>query len=176
MRGFTAAALSANQQGMDKFPRRRVLLAGLALLLPALPACAQQAPAAMQWVTLEIVTASGRHTFKAELALTSEQQSQGLMYRRELAADAGMLFDYGADRPGIAMWMKNTFIPLDMLFIKANGEILNIAERTVPQSLATIAAAGPARAVLELNGGTASRLKIRPGDKVVHPMFGNARP
>ncbi len=156
--------------------RRSLLLAGLSLVLPALPACAQQATAPLQTTGIEILTASGAHRFRVELALTPEQQAQGLMYRRELAADAGMLFDYGADRPGIAMWMKNTFIPLDMLFIKANGEILNIAERTVPQSLATIAAAGPVRAVLEVNGGTVSRLKIRPGDKVVHPIFGNARP
>lgn len=159
---------------MNALPRRHILLAGLGLLLPVLPACAQQAPGPLQTTTLEIATASGRHKFKVELALTPDQQSQGLMYRREMAADAGMLFDYGADRSGIAMWMKNTFIPLDMLFIKANGEILNIAERTVPQSLATISAAGPVRAVLELNGGTASRLKIRPGDKVLHSIFGNA--
>jgi len=159
---------------MNALSRRHLLSAGLVLALPALPACAQPAPAALPTTTLEIVTAGGRHRFKVELALTPEQQSQGLMYRRELAADAGMLFDYGAERGGIAMWMKNTFIPLDMLFIRGNGEILNIAERTVPQSLATIPAAGPARAVLEVNGGTVSRLGIRPGDRIVHPLFGNA--
>ncbi len=159
---------------MKLLSRRHVLSAGLVLALPALPACAQQAPAALPTSSLEIVTAAARHRFKVELAITPEQQSYGLMYRRELAADAGMLFDYGAERTGIAMWMKNTFIPLDMLFIKGNGEILNIAERTVPQSLATIPAAGAARAVLEVNGGTVSRLGIRPGDKVVHPLFGNA--
>ena len=106
------------------------------------------------------------------LATTPDQMATGLMYRREMAADRGMLFDYGRDQAGISMWMKNTFIPLDMLFVKADGSVLNIAERTVPQSLASVSAAGAVRAVIELNGGTAARLRIKPGDKVLHPMFG----
>lgn len=158
---------------MNASSRRRFLFSAAGLLvLPAFDVRAQ-AQKGLPQSTLEIVTAKGRHKFKVELAVTPDQQAQGLMYRRELAADAGMLFDYGADQAGVAMWMKNTFIPLDMLFIRASGEILNIAERTVPKSLATVAAAGPVRAVLEVNGGTASRLGIRPGDKVVHAIFGN---
>jgi hypothetical protein len=95
------------------------------------------------------------------------------MFRRSMAPDAGMLFDYTT--PSMAMmWMKNTLIPLDMLFVDAAGRIVNIHERAVPGSLDPIAAAGPARAVIELNGGTAAHLGIKPGDRVIYPIFGNA--
>ena len=94
------------------------------------------------------------------------------MFRTNLAPDAGMLFDY--KQPIVAtMWMRNTLIPLDMLFVDAQGRIVNIHERAVPQSLDVIAAAAPVRAVIELNGGTAARLEIRPGDRVIYPIFGN---
>ncbi|HEX6979549.1 MAG TPA: DUF192 domain-containing protein, partial [Alphaproteobacteria bacterium] len=87
-------------------------------------------------------------------------------------ADAGMLFDFKRDQP-VSMWMRNTRIPLDMLFIARDGRIVNIAQRTVPFSEATIQSKGAVRAVLELNGGTAQRLGIRPGDTVRHPIFRN---
>jgi uncharacterized membrane protein (UPF0127 family) len=94
------------------------------------------------------------------------------MYREELAPDAGMLFDF--KEPTMAtMWMENTLIPLDMVFVGANGRIVNIHERAVPQSKAIIAAAAPVRAVIELNGGTAARLGIKPGDRVIFPIFGS---
>jgi len=122
---------------------------------------------------LVIETASGdRHNFTVELAATDADRQQGLMYRRELAADAGMLFDYGRDRRS-SMWMRNTYIPLDMLFIKSNGEIESIKERTVPHSETAIRSKGRVRAVLELNAGTAFRLGIEPGDTVRHALFGN---
>ncbi|TMJ74241.1 MAG: DUF192 domain-containing protein, partial [Alphaproteobacteria bacterium] len=73
-----------------------------------------------------------------------------------------------------AMWMKNTLIPLDMLFVDQRGRVINIHERAVPGSLEPIAAAAPARAVIELNGGTAARLGIKPGDRVIFPIFGDA--
>jgi len=92
------------------------------------------------------------------------------MYRRKMAADAGMLFVYPSDAP-VSMWMKNTFIPLDMFFIGSDGRITHIAERTVPQSTELIGSYGPVRGVLELNGGTASRLGIKPGDRVIHRLF-----
>jgi uncharacterized protein len=121
---------------------------------------------------LTIVSATGRHQFKVEVAETQEQMTQGLMFRRSLAPDAGMLFDY--KEPIVAtMWMRNTLIPLDMLFVDAQGRIVNIHQRAVPQSLDVIAAAAPVRAVIELNGGTAARLSIQPGDRVVHPIFGD---
>jgi uncharacterized membrane protein (UPF0127 family) len=94
------------------------------------------------------------------------------MFRPAMAPDSGMLFEYPA--PTVAtMWMRNTLIPLDMLFVDAQGRIINIHERAVPLSLDVISAAAPVRAVIELNGGTASRLGIAPGDLVRHPFFGN---
>jgi uncharacterized membrane protein (UPF0127 family) len=159
-------------------PIRRFLI--LALLLAAAPfvACAP-APAQMpsrlatfERSTLEIETAGGRHRFTIELALSVEQQTQGLMFRRTMAPDAGMLFVYDVVQPA-AFWMKNTFIPLDMLFVGADGRIVNIAERTVPHSTDAVPSAGPIKAVLELNGGTSQRLGIRPGDRVRHPLIAN---
>jgi uncharacterized membrane protein (UPF0127 family) len=121
---------------------------------------------------LSIVTGRGSYEFSVELALTPEQREQGLQGRRTLALGTGMLFDFKNSRP-VYMWMKNTFISLDMLFIDAGGRVVNIVERTVPMSLATISSDGPVRAVFEINGGTARRLGIRPGDRVLHPLFGN---
>jgi uncharacterized membrane protein (UPF0127 family) len=153
---------------------RRALFAGLA---PALTSLSWRSIAAelqqFPMSELTIVSATGRHRFKVEVAETPEQMTQGLMFRRSLAPDAGMLFDY--KQPTAAtMWMRNTLIPLDMLFVDAEGRIVNIHQRAVPQSLDVIAAAAPVRAVIELNGGTAARLGIEPGDRVVHPIFGKA--
>ena len=121
---------------------------------------------------LVIETEDGRrHRFEVELALDSEQRAQGLMYRRDLADGAGMLFVYGREWP-VSMWMRNTFIPLDMLFIAGDGRIARIVERTVPQSLETISSGRPVTAVLEVNGGTVARLGIRPGDRVLYRAFG----
>ncbi|RMD64741.1 MAG: DUF192 domain-containing protein [Alphaproteobacteria bacterium] len=120
---------------------------------------------------LIIETAQGvRHAFTVEVAVTPEQKAQGLMFRRTLAPDAGMLFLYRIEWP-VAMWMKNTYIPLDMLFIGRDGRIRDIAERTVPGSLQAIAPDAPVLAVLELNGGTVERLGIKVGDRVIHPAF-----
>ena len=121
--------------------------------------------------SLTIVSAHGRHRFTVQLAQTPAQMQQGLMFRPSLAADAGMLFDF--KEPTVAtMWMHNTLIPLDMLFVDANGTIVNIRARAVPKSDAIISAEAPVRAVLELNGGTAARLGIARGDRVLHPIFG----
>jgi uncharacterized membrane protein (UPF0127 family) len=143
------------------------LLAGLCRL--SVGADLQQFPKS----ELTIISATGPHRFKVELAETPAQMTQGLMFRTSLAPDAGMLFDYRRPTPA-TMWMRNTLIPLDMLFVDAQGRIVNIHERAVPQSLDVIAAAEPVRAVIELNGGTAARLGIEPGDRVVHPIFRNA--
>lgn len=149
------------------------MLRALAFLIVAVFA----APAAAQTETFEtsslsIVTAAGEQRFAVELAVTPRQQSQGLMYRRKMAADAGMLFVYNRPQP-VSFWMKNTFIPLDMLFIAADGRIVNIKQRTVPHSLKPVRSKGDVLAVLELNGGTVSRLGIKPGDEVRHEVFGN---
>lgn len=152
--------------------RRTVLLALAGLVLAGVTALAQlaQFPSA----PLTIVTAKGPQHFTVEVATTPAQMEQGLMYRKNLAPDAGMIFDYGAPSTG-AMWMKNTLIPLDMVFADQEGRVIGIHERAVPLSLDTIASPGPARAVIELNGGTAARLGIRPGDQVVFPqIFGKA--
>ena len=144
----------------------RAIFAVLGLLL-ATPAFAQ--PKTFQTFTsapLSIDTAKGRQHFTVELALTPDQQEQGLMYRPHLAADAGMLFVMA--RPQImTFWMHNTLIPLDMLFIAAGGKIVDLHERAMPMSDATIVSHAPAIAVLELNGGTVDRLGIKIGD-VVH--------
>ncbi len=151
---------------------RRCLLLLPLLLLSASGNVALAQLARFATAPLTIVTASGSQRFTVELATTPGQMAQGLMFRQSLAPDAGMLFDYQA--PSMAtMWMKNTLIPLDMLFVDAQGRIVNIHERAVPGSLATISAAAPVRAVIELNGGTAARLGIRPGDRVIFPIFGS---
>jgi uncharacterized membrane protein (UPF0127 family) len=155
---------------------RRLLL--LVPLLPLLLVAFYASPLFAQLVqfptaSLTIITAGAPHRFTVEIATSTAQMMQGLMFRKSLAPDAGMLFDYQA--PSMAsMWMKNTLIPLDMLFVDATGHIVNIHERAVPGSLDAIAAAAPVRAVVELNGGTSARLGIRPGDRVIFPIFGNA--
>ena len=123
---------------------------------------------------LEILSGGGRHAFAVELAETPEERSQGLMFRRSLDPDAGMLFLYPTPRR-ISMWMKNTFISLDMLFIRRDGTIAGIAERTVPQSLDPILADTPVIAVLEVAGGTSERLGLAPGDRVFHRAFSAGR-
>ena len=111
------------------------------------------------------------HKFTVELALSRRQQMQGLMFRREMAPAAGMLFVYRQEEP-TAMWMKNTLLPLDILFIGRDGVVKKIAERTVPLSEATITSGGFVVAVLELNAGTASRLGLKLGDKVIAAVLG----
>ena len=112
-------------------------------------------------------------TFQVELAITPAQRRQGLMYRKSLAPDHGMLFDFGRSSP-VSMWMRNTFVPLDMLFIDETGLIVNIAADTVPHSEAIVPSAGPVRAVLEINAGTTRLLGIRPGHVVRHPLLNGA--
>ena len=140
------------------------------------PGRAQEGPTAAQpplpTEKLVIVTRDGvHHDFTIELALTPEQQETGLMFREHVAETGGMLFDWGVERRS-EMWMKNTIAPLDMLFIGPDGTIRRVVENTVPQSLAVIDG-GEARATLELAAGTAARLDIRVGDKVLAKQFGN---
>ncbi|WP_240932434.1 DUF192 domain-containing protein [Pelagibius litoralis] len=122
-------------------------------------------------ITIE-TEAGGRHVFEVEMAVSPEQRSQGLMFRHSMAATAGMLFLFERSEPR-AMWMKNTLIPLDMLFIDESGVIVRIHERSVPFSLQAIASGQAVSAVLELNAGTSSRLTIKPGDRVLHAAFGS---
>jgi uncharacterized membrane protein (UPF0127 family) len=119
---------------------------------------------------VEIASRTGVHTFIVEMAVTDEQRARGLMFRTSLPAGRGMLFDFHREQD-IAMWMKNTYISLDMIFIRGDGRIARIAERTEPLSERVISSGGPVRAVLEVAGGTARRLGIAPGDLVAHPIF-----
>jgi uncharacterized membrane protein (UPF0127 family) len=112
-----------------------------------------------------------RHVFRVWLADTPQRQAQGLMFVRSLPDLRGMLFAYSQPRP-ISMWMKNTYIPLDMVFIDAHGRIQQIVEQTTPHSLDLIRSKDPAFAVLEIAGGEAQRLGIRPGQLVSHPALG----
>jgi uncharacterized membrane protein (UPF0127 family) len=153
---------------MQLHPTSRLVAAAAALVLFAL--CRIGPVLAAEEQTLEIVTRTGVHTFAVELADTDEERQQGLMFRRELPEGRGMLFDFKRD-VNVTMWMKNTYIPLDMIFIRADGRIHRIAENTVPESTKIIAAGAPVRAVLEVIGGTAKKLGIKPGDRVAHPMF-----
>lgn len=152
-------------------PVRRLLLLALLVVFPATGARAQLQ--SFQTSILTIDTAKGAQHFTIELALTPAQQEQGLMFRQSLAADAGMLFVFPDDEPAM-FWMKNTLIPLDMLFIAVDGHILDLHERAVPMSEATISSKVPVRAVLEVNGGTVARLGIKDGDLVHAAAFGNA--
>ncbi|ABD88338.1 DUF192 domain-containing protein [Rhodopseudomonas palustris] len=128
------------------------------------------AASAAEMQTLEIVTKSGVQVFAVEVATTEQEKTTGLMYRKELADGRGMLFDFSPEQP-VSMWMKNTFIPLDMIFIRADGRISRIAENTVPQSLSIIPSGPPAKGVLEVIAGTAKKYGIAPGDRVAHPLF-----
>jgi uncharacterized protein len=119
---------------------------------------------------LEIAGKNGVHVFSVEIAANDEQRARGLMFRKELPEGHGMLFDFQREQE-VAFWMKDTYIPLDMIFIRGNGRILRIVENTVPLSIQQVPSGGPVRAVLELNGGTARKLAIAPGDQVAHPIF-----
>jgi hypothetical protein len=157
-RRILLALLSAGAVGW--FVHRKVTHSGEKAPQPELPK--QQ---------IVIVTKDGkRHTFNVEFAGTLDQQMTGLMFRKSVPADGGMLFDWRTPQQS-NMWMKNTLVPLDMVFIAADGTIDSIAENTVPQSLRNIASHGPVLATLELAGGTTARLGITVGDKVLAPMF-----
>jgi uncharacterized membrane protein (UPF0127 family) len=125
---------------------------------------------AASFQTLEIVTKTGVQVFSVEMATTEQEKETGLMYRKELADGKGMLFDFSPEQQ-ISMWMKNTYISLDMIFIRADGRILRIAENTEPLSIRIISSGGPAKGVLEVIAGTAKKYGIQPGDRVAHPLF-----
>jgi uncharacterized membrane protein (UPF0127 family) len=145
--------------------RRHFLI--IALLLAAVPALALETFGTSE---LTVQTAAGLQKFSIELALSDAQMEQGLMFRRSMAPDAGMLFDF-KHPTNVTMWMKNTVIPLDMLFLDASGKIIDTHERAVPYSTDIIASAVPSRYVIELNGGTVARLGIKLGDQVTSPYF-----
>lgn len=167
---------------MTRLPRPRIWFLLLALAaMPAmhgLPALAQSdagepttAQPKLATQTLSIISQSGaRHALVAEIAVSERQHQAGLMFRKSLADGEAMLFDFGTPAPQ-SMWMKNTLIPLDMLFVDADGRITHIAENAVPFSLATIDSEGPVRAVIEIAGGLAERWDISVGDRIEGAIF-----
>jgi uncharacterized protein len=149
-------------------PTRLLLL--LVAVVAAWFAASHPAFAAEPLQRLEIVSSNGTRDFQVELARTMAERAKGLMFRRYMPRDRGMLFDFGAPEPA-AMWMENTYLPLDMLFIRADGVVARIEKQAEPLSRRIIAAGEPVLAVLELNGGVCDELEIKAGDKVRHPMF-----
>jgi hypothetical protein len=139
------------------------------ILVAAAPAVLSPGPTAkLDRVVVE--TARGEHAFMVEVVREERDRNRGLMFRQSLPEDGGMLFDYDPPQQ-IAFWMKNTYIPLDIVFIDAGGCILTIAENTTPLSLERIPSGGLARAVLEIKGGLSAKLGIKPGDRVRHALF-----
>jgi len=166
--------------GANSFGQRAITQSGIrlaswtlalfALFALALAVASADLARAAELQTLEIASKTGVHAFQVEMAITSEEKERGLMFRRELPEGQGMLFDFQFDQP-VAFWMKNTYIPLDMIFIRGDGRILRIAENTEPLSERNIPSGGPVRAVLEVIGGTAKKLGIAPGDRVGGSIF-----
>jgi uncharacterized membrane protein (UPF0127 family) len=150
--------------------RFRMVRQGILALL-ALFAFLGAGASAAELQTLEIVTRSGVHVFTVEVVKTEQERATGLMYRKELPEGRGMLFDFSPEQQ-VSMWMKNTLIPLDMIFIRSDGRIIRIAENTEPLSEKIIPSGGLTRGVLEVIGGTAKKYGIAPGDRVAHPLFG----
>lgn len=165
---------------MTTIGRRALALVVLALfssLSIAAPAEAWQAkpkPAAVapagKLDTVEILTSRGRARFTVELAVTRAEQERGLMFRKSLAPDRGMLFPYNPPQRA-AFWMKNTLIPLDIIYIAPDGRVLSIARNAVPHDETPIPSGGVIRGVLEIPGGRAAQLGILPGDRVLNKIF-----
>ena len=154
--------------------RRTIIALFIGVLLALLTLPARAGDAALSKIEpLTIATGSDARMFTVEIADTDALRERGLMFRQRLPEDRGMLFDFGAPRP-VSMWMKNTYIALDMLFIRADGTIAYVAENTVPKSLDVVGVGEPVLAVLELAAGSARRLGLRSGDIVYHRMFNNA--
>jgi uncharacterized membrane protein (UPF0127 family) len=148
---------------MPRFAAMFFVLAGLVWFGP-------WGAAAQTLDKLEIVTASGVHDFSVELASNDAEREKGLMYRRFMPADRGMLFDFKRE-DSVMFWMKNTYIPLDMIFISRAGVVTGIAANAEPLSERLIPSGGPCYGVLELNGGVAASIGVKPGDKVRHRIF-----
>jgi uncharacterized protein len=149
-------------------------LLSLSLFLAAAPVVVTAPDAAAKAEQVTIETAKGERTFTVEVVRDEKDRNRGLMFRHEMADSHGMLFDYDPPQQ-VSFWMKNTFLPLDIIFIGADGRILNIAAKTTPLSLERLPAVGKARGVLEINGGLSEKLGIKPGDKVRHALFAPAK-
>jgi uncharacterized membrane protein (UPF0127 family) len=143
------------------------LIASLAACQPSASNAVElgRSPAGLEQVPLTIISAGREHRFTVEVARTAEEQAMGLMYRNTLAPDRGMIFPFDPPREA-SFWMRNTLIPLDMIFVRADGTIANIEANTVPYSEEPMRSAGQVAAVLEIAGGRSAELGIKPGDAV----------
>jgi uncharacterized membrane protein (UPF0127 family) len=152
--------------------RLAFLFGGLAFLLGFgfLPFADLPRAQAQMLEKLEIVTASGTHDFSVEVMRTPAELEHGLMFRRFLPQDRGMLFDFKTEKP-VMMWMKNTYLPLDMVFISKTGRVVAIAENAEPFSEKIIPSGAPTYGVLEINAGVASKIDLKVGDEVRNPLF-----
>jgi len=149
---------------------RRSVFLGLLGMALVLVLVAPGPAGALETGTLEIATKSGVRMFSVELAVSNEEREKGLMYRKQVPDGYGMLFDFKQEQP-VSMWMKNTYVSLDMIFIRDDGRIARIAENTEVLSERVISSGQPVRAVLEVVAGTARKYGIAPGDKVAYPIF-----
>ncbi|WP_136657201.1 DUF192 domain-containing protein [Nitratireductor sp. XY-223] len=119
---------------------------------------------------LQVTTETGTYDYTVELALTNGERAVGLMHRQWMAPDAGMLFRFDTVQP-VSMWMRNTLIPLDMIFIRPDGTVANVHRNAEPLSERIIRSAEPVLFVLELNAGDADRMGLKPGDRIAHPII-----
>jgi uncharacterized membrane protein (UPF0127 family) len=142
----------------------------LALMIGACAPASNGAAQEDDWFRVDVIADTGTHSFAVEIADDLAEQRRGLMYRRELASDAGMLFLYD-EEDELSFWMRNTYVSLDIIFIDRDGRIVNIARDTEPLSERSLVSDGPAVAALEVVAGTSARLGFRVGDEVRHPFF-----
>ena len=152
------------------FSASNFIVVWLAKVVLAFGLLASNFASAAELHPLEIVTRTGVQVFSVEEAKTDAERERGLMFRTALPEGQGMIFDFSPEQ-NVSMWMKNTLIPLDMIFIRADGRILRIAENTKTQSEDIISSGGPVRAVVEVIAGTAKKFGIAPGDRVAYPIF-----
>ncbi len=160
-------------QAQAEMPRislhlRRAFASAVLVALAGLVGVASLAAQTLEALT--VVTASGRHVFQVEVMRKPDDRAKGLMFRRFMPADRGMLFDFQRTEP-VAMWMQNTFISLDMVSIRSDGTVARVAERTEPLSTRTIPSGEPVLSVLEINGGIAEKIGLKAGDRVEHGLF-----
>lgn len=172
-KGALARHTRTSRFSLLQVPMLRYAAAIAAALLLTQSAQAQDKPLPVTSVVID--TGQGPHTFRVEVAADQASQARGLMFRKSMPPDAGMLFDFHKS-DFVTFWMKNTILPLDMIFIRQDGTISSVAPDAVPYSTTSIPSAEPVRAVLELNGGRAAQLDIEPGQTVHNAIFGNALP
>ncbi len=158
-----------------RFDMRLLALQPLFLFLVMSLAVSQPSHAQQEKLPIDVVTVrkadGAEHVFRSEMAISPQQQATGMMFRTEMAPDEGMLFVFGEVRRA-SFWMRNTLIPLDIIFVRANGRIANIVANATPETDSHRRSTGRVAGVLEIPGGRAAELGIKAGDLIIHPAFG----